>query len=47
MSDHVRLEPVDAADVTIIVDNSVDILLTNERMAQRAPLHHDWSEREQ
>ena len=47
MSDRVALEPVEAADVTILVDNSVDILLTNERMAQRAPLHHNWSEREQ
>ena len=47
MSDHVTLEPVDAADVTIVVDNSIDILLTNERMAQRAPLHHNWSERDQ
>ena len=47
MTDRVTLDPVDAADVTIVVDNSVDILLTNERVAQRAPLHHDWSEREQ
>jgi len=47
MNDRVTLEPVDAADVTILVDNSVDILLTNERIAQRAPLHHDWSERKQ
>jgi 7,8-dihydropterin-6-yl-methyl-4-(beta-D-ribofuranosyl)aminobenzene 5'-phosphate synthase len=47
MSDRASLEPVDAADVTIVVDNSIDILMTNERVAQRAPLHHDWSEREQ
>jgi 7,8-dihydropterin-6-yl-methyl-4-(beta-D-ribofuranosyl)aminobenzene 5'-phosphate synthase len=47
MADRVTLEPVDAADVTILVDNSVDILLTNERMAQRAPLHHNWAERDQ
>lgn len=47
MTDRVTLEPVDAADVTIVVDNSIDILLTNERVAQRAPLHPDWSEREQ
>ncbi len=47
MSERVMLEPVDAADVTIVVDNSVDILLPNERAAQRAVLHHDWSEREQ
>ncbi len=47
MTDRVTLEPVDAASVTIVVDNSIDILLTNERVAQRAPLHPDWSEREQ
>ena len=47
MSDRVTLEPVDAADVIIVVDNSIDILLTNERVAQRAPLHPDWSERDQ
>ncbi len=47
MTDRVTLEPVDAADVTIVVDNSIDLLLTNERIAQRAPLHPNWSEREQ
>jgi 7,8-dihydropterin-6-yl-methyl-4-(beta-D-ribofuranosyl)aminobenzene 5'-phosphate synthase len=43
----VTLEPIDAAEVLILVDNSIDILLTNERVAQRAPLQHDWSERDQ
>ena len=47
MSDRATLEPIDAAEVTIVVDNSIDILLANERMAQRAPLHLDWSERDQ
>jgi len=47
MTDRVTLEPVEAADVTIVVDNSIDILLPNERVAQRASLHHDWSDREQ
>jgi 7,8-dihydropterin-6-yl-methyl-4-(beta-D-ribofuranosyl)aminobenzene 5'-phosphate synthase len=47
MSDRATLQPVDAADVTVIVDNSLDLLLTNERVAQRAPLYHDWSERDQ
>ena len=47
MTDRVTLEPVDAADITIVVDNSIDLLLTNERVAQRAPLHPNWSEREQ
>jgi 7,8-dihydropterin-6-yl-methyl-4-(beta-D-ribofuranosyl)aminobenzene 5'-phosphate synthase len=47
MSEKVILEPVDAADVTILVDNSVDILLPSAGPAQRAPLAWDWSEREQ
>ena len=47
MTDRVTLEPIEAADVTIVVDNSIDLLLTNERVAQRAPLHPDWSERTQ
>ena len=29
MSDKVALEPIAASEVTILVDNSVDILLTN------------------
>ena len=36
MSDQAALEPVDIADVFILVDNSIDMLLTNERVAQRA-----------
>jgi len=36
MSDRVTLEPVDGADVTILVDNSVDILLTGDCVATRA-----------
>jgi 7,8-dihydropterin-6-yl-methyl-4-(beta-D-ribofuranosyl)aminobenzene 5'-phosphate synthase len=47
MTDRVTLEPVDAADVVVVVDNSIDILLPDERAARRAPLYHDWSEREQ
>ena len=47
MSDRVTLLPVDAADVTILVDNFVDILLPGTEMVRRAPLAWDWSEREQ
>jgi 7,8-dihydropterin-6-yl-methyl-4-(beta-D-ribofuranosyl)aminobenzene 5'-phosphate synthase len=47
MSERVTLLPVDAADVTILVDNSLDILLLSDEVAQRAPLHYGWSEREQ
>jgi len=47
MSEHVTLQPIDAADVTILVDNSIDILLPSTETAQRPPLAWDWSEREQ
>src|SRR5438045_5540801 len=47
MSDRVTLLPIDAADVTILVDNFVDILLPGTEMVRRAPLAWDWSEREQ
>jgi 7,8-dihydropterin-6-yl-methyl-4-(beta-D-ribofuranosyl)aminobenzene 5'-phosphate synthase len=43
----VTLSPVDVADVTILVDNSLDILLPGDKVAQRSPLHYDWSDREQ
>jgi 7,8-dihydropterin-6-yl-methyl-4-(beta-D-ribofuranosyl)aminobenzene 5'-phosphate synthase len=46
MSDRVTLTPVDAADVTILIDNFVDILLPSTEIARRAPLVWDWSERE-
>ncbi len=47
MSDSVTLKPVDAADVTILVDNYLDILLPSSELANRPPLVWDWSEREQ
>src|SRR3989442_7964809 len=47
MSDRVTLLPVDAADVTILVDNFIDILLPGTEMVRRAPLVWNWSEREQ
>src|SRR6266516_5941166 len=47
MSERANLLPVDAADVTILVDNALDILLPSDEVARRAPLHYDWSEREQ
>jgi len=43
----VTLLPVDAADVTILVDNSLDILLPSDELAHRAPMYYDWSDREQ
>src|SRR6266404_8033029 len=47
MSEHVTLLPVDSADVSILVDNSLDILMPSDEVAHRAPLHYNWSEREQ
>ena len=46
-SQQVTLLPVDVADVTILVDNSLDILLPSDKIAHRATLYFDWSEREQ
>ncbi len=37
MSEHVTLLPVDSADVTILVDNSLDILMPSDEVAHRAP----------
>jgi 7,8-dihydropterin-6-yl-methyl-4-(beta-D-ribofuranosyl)aminobenzene 5'-phosphate synthase len=47
MSDRVLLEPVDAAEVTILVDNTSDILLPSTDSVRRAALALDWSDREQ
>jgi 7,8-dihydropterin-6-yl-methyl-4-(beta-D-ribofuranosyl)aminobenzene 5'-phosphate synthase len=38
-----NLQPVDSAEVTILVDTFVDILLASSDVARRAPLRHDWS----
>ena len=47
MSDRVTLLPIDIADIMILVDNFVDILLPGTEMVRRAPLVWNWSEREQ
>jgi 7,8-dihydropterin-6-yl-methyl-4-(beta-D-ribofuranosyl)aminobenzene 5'-phosphate synthase len=47
MNAHVNLQPVDAVDVTIVLDNALDILVPSTELAQRQPLAWDWSEREQ
>ena len=46
-SQQVTLLPVDVADVTILVDNSLDILLPSDEVAQRAPMYYNWPDREQ
>jgi 7,8-dihydropterin-6-yl-methyl-4-(beta-D-ribofuranosyl)aminobenzene 5'-phosphate synthase len=45
--DPIRLHPVDSLDVTIVVDNAIDILLSSDKMTKRAPLVWDWSEKPQ
>lgn len=46
MGARVSLEPVDAAHVTILVDNFVDILLPTDGVAQRPRVAYDMLERE-
>jgi 7,8-dihydropterin-6-yl-methyl-4-(beta-D-ribofuranosyl)aminobenzene 5'-phosphate synthase len=41
------LHPVDFAEVTILVDAFVDILMASSDVALRAPRRHDWSEGDQ
>jgi 7,8-dihydropterin-6-yl-methyl-4-(beta-D-ribofuranosyl)aminobenzene 5'-phosphate synthase len=47
MADRVNLLPVDSVDVTIVVDNFVDVLLPSTENVRRAPLVYEWSDREQ
>jgi 7,8-dihydropterin-6-yl-methyl-4-(beta-D-ribofuranosyl)aminobenzene 5'-phosphate synthase len=42
----VALEPVDAADITIVVDNAIDILAADTLVSTREPLVYDWSEQQ-
>ncbi len=47
MEERIQLRPVDAVEVTIIVDNFSDILLPSDARVHRAPLVWDWSKRKQ
>jgi 7,8-dihydropterin-6-yl-methyl-4-(beta-D-ribofuranosyl)aminobenzene 5'-phosphate synthase len=47
MEGRVRLRAVDSLDVTILVDNSIDLLMAGSDRVKRAPMVPDWSEREQ
>jgi 7,8-dihydropterin-6-yl-methyl-4-(beta-D-ribofuranosyl)aminobenzene 5'-phosphate synthase len=46
MSERVSLEPVDAANVTTLVDNFIDALLPSGEVAQRPQVAYDMWERE-
>ncbi|TMI28446.1 hypothetical protein E6H30_01085, partial [Candidatus Bathyarchaeota archaeon] len=43
----INLHPVDSLDITIVVDNAIDILLPSDEMTKRSLLTWDWSERRQ
>src|SRR5205807_8036023 len=42
-----NLHPIDSLDVTIVVDNAIDILLPSDERTKRPPLTWDWSEKRQ
>ena len=44
MTDIVQLKPVDAVEVTVVMDNSIDILAASSDVAGRPPWRWDWSE---
>jgi 7,8-dihydropterin-6-yl-methyl-4-(beta-D-ribofuranosyl)aminobenzene 5'-phosphate synthase len=43
----VELQPVDAVEVTLVVDNFVDILLASAEGVRRFPLAHDHFDQDQ
>jgi 7,8-dihydropterin-6-yl-methyl-4-(beta-D-ribofuranosyl)aminobenzene 5'-phosphate synthase len=45
-TEQVSLEPVDIADVTILVDNAIDILAADTAVAKRQPLAYNWSQQQ-
>jgi 7,8-dihydropterin-6-yl-methyl-4-(beta-D-ribofuranosyl)aminobenzene 5'-phosphate synthase len=46
MSDQVSLQPVDAANVTVLVDNFIDVLLPSSEVAQRLQVSYEMWEHE-
>ncbi len=42
-----HLQSVDSLEVTIVVDNAIDILLPSDERTKRPPLTWDWSEKQQ
>jgi 7,8-dihydropterin-6-yl-methyl-4-(beta-D-ribofuranosyl)aminobenzene 5'-phosphate synthase len=47
MEGRIPLRAIDSLDVTILVDNSIDLLMAGSEHVKRAPMVPDWSEREQ
>jgi len=42
MDPSVRLLPVDAVEVTVLVDNAIDVLVPSTPLAQRPPMFWEW-----
>lgn len=42
MEERIGLRPVDSVDVTLLVDNSIDVLLASDDRAHRLPMARDW-----
>jgi 7,8-dihydropterin-6-yl-methyl-4-(beta-D-ribofuranosyl)aminobenzene 5'-phosphate synthase len=47
MDERIALEPVDAVEVTIVVDNAIDMLAAPSEIARRPPRVWEWVEQEQ
>ena len=47
MSEKVDLTPVDAVEVTVVMDNAIDLLAAPTESASRPSLQWDWSDRDQ
>lgn len=46
-SQPIRLQPIDSLEVTVLVDNAVDIFLPSDETTKRPRLAWDWSEKRQ
>lgn len=47
LSEQVALEPIDSAEVTVLVDNAIDVLAANTDLGSRPPLAWEWSHGDQ
>src|SRR5437588_12379753 len=47
LMEQASLVPVDVADVTVLVDTFVDVLMASTDVARRVPLVYEWSDRAQ
>ena len=47
MNESVNLRPVDGVEVTVVMENSIDILAASSEVAQRPAWQWNWSEVDQ